>query len=53
MSQVFSVLCIDDQMGPAFQGFYKRGRSTQPMLLPRGLATLHLAGLRRGLASLC
>jgi hypothetical protein len=39
MSQVFSVLCIDDQMGPAFQGFYGRGRFTQPMLLPRGLAT--------------
>jgi len=25
-------------MGVAFQGFYKRGRFTQAMLLPRGLA---------------
>jgi len=39
MSQVFSGSCIDDQMGVAFQGFYKRGRFTQAMLLPRGLAT--------------
>jgi len=38
MSQVFPVSCIDDQMGLAFQGFYKRGRFTQPMLFPRGLA---------------
>jgi hypothetical protein len=29
----------------------KRGRFTQPMLLPRGLVSHHLAGLRRGLAS--
>jgi hypothetical protein len=38
MSQVFSVSCIDDQMGVAFQGFYKRRRFTHAMLLPRGLA---------------
>jgi hypothetical protein len=38
-------------MGLAFQGFYERGRFTQAMLLPCGLATPNLVGLRRGLAS--
>ena len=38
MTQVFPFSCIDDQMGVVFQGFYKRGRFTQAMLLPRGLA---------------
>jgi len=33
MSQVFPLPCIDDQIGLAFQGFYKRGRFTPPMLL--------------------
>ena len=28
MSQVFSVACIDDQMGVAFQGFYERDQGT-------------------------
>src|SRR6516164_1416347 len=28
MSEVFSVSCIDDQMGVAFQGFYERDRGT-------------------------
>jgi len=39
MSQVFSVSCIDDQMGVAFQGFYKRGRFTQAKLLHAALLT--------------
>jgi len=38
MSHVFPFSCIDHQMGVAFQGFYERGRFTQAMLLPRGLA---------------
>jgi hypothetical protein len=38
MESSFSVSCIDDQMGLAFQGFYERGRFIQAMLLPRGLA---------------
>jgi ankyrin repeat protein len=34
-----------------FRSRCERGRFTQSMLLPRGLATLHLAVLRRGLAT--
>jgi hypothetical protein len=33
-----------------FRSRYERGRFTQAMLLPCGLATPNLAGLRRGLA---
>jgi len=38
MSQVFPFRYIGDQMGLGCQGF-QPGRSTQPMLLPPGLAT--------------
>jgi hypothetical protein len=40
MSQVFPFPYLGDQMGLAFQGFYERGRFTQPTLLPRGLKSL-------------
>jgi len=39
MSQVLPFACIGDQIDLAFQGFYKRGRFTQAMLLPRGFAS--------------
>jgi hypothetical protein len=45
MSQVFQVVLL-------FKDSRERGRFAQPALLQRDLEALHLADLRRGLASL-
>jgi hypothetical protein len=39
-SQVFLFRSVDDQLGLAFQGFYKQGHFTQSTLLPPVFATL-------------